>query len=136
MPLLEQVLKKYPKDVRQIYKSFPIGNHKFSRQAAATALAAGKQGKFWQAYDLLFKDFNKLNDTVIRNIARSLKLDMGRLDRDIKSKEIQNAIDRDIAEGQRNGVRGTPTIFINGKLLQQRSLAGFSYMIDRELGKK
>ncbi len=136
MPLLEQVLDKYPKDVKLIYKSFPIANHKYARQAAATALAAWKQGKFWQVHDLFFKNFNKLNDTEIRKIAQGLKLDMKKLDRDIKSNEIQSMIDRDIQEGQRHGVRGTPTIFINGKLLQQRSLAGFSALIDKELGKK
>jgi len=129
------VLEKYPEDVKLVYKSFPISNHKFARQAAAAALAADRQGKFWEIHDRLFEKYNQLNDTVIRNIARGLGLDMKRLERDMKDRKIQSMITRDIEEGRRVGVRGTPTVFVNGKLLQQRSLAGFSAMIDSELKK-
>ncbi len=135
MPLLKQVLEKYPKDVKLVYKSFPISSHKFARQAAAAALAADRQGKFWEMHDRLFEKYNQLNDTEIRNIARGLGLDMKKLDIDMKDRRIQSMITRDIEEGRRIGVRGTPTIFVNGKLLQQRSLAGFSSMIDSELKK-
>ncbi len=136
MPLLKQVLEKYPKDVKLVYKSFPISSHKFARQAAAAALAADRQGKFWEMHDRLFEKYNQLNDTEIRNIARGLGLDMKKLEIDMKDRRIQSMITRDIEEGRRIGVRGTPTIFVNGKLLQQRSLAGFSAMIDNELNKK
>jgi len=135
VPLLKQVLEKYPRDVKLVYKSFPIRNHKFARQAAAAALAADRQGKFWEMHDRLFEKYNLLNNTVIRDIARGIGLDMKRLERDMKDREIQSMITRDIEEGGRIGVRGTPTVFVNGKLLQQRSLAGFSAMIDSELKK-
>ena len=135
MPLLKQVLEKYPKDVKLVYKNFPIRSHKFARQAAAAALAANRQGKFWEMHDRLFEKYDQLNNTEIRNIARSIGLDMKRLERDMKDREIQSMITRDIEEGGRIGVRGTPTVFVNGKLLQQRSLQGFSAMIDSELKK-
>lgn len=135
MPLLEQVLEKYPRDVKLVYKNFPLANHKFARTAAAAALAAQRQGKFWQMHDRLFEKYNQLNETVIKDVARRLGLDMTRLERDMKDREIQGLITRDIEEGRRIGVRGTPTVFVNGKLLQQRSLAGFSAMIDNELKK-
>jgi len=133
--LLKQVLEKYPKDVKLVYKNFPIRSHKFARQAAAAALAANRQGKFWEMHDRLFEKYDQLNNTEIRNIARSIGLDMKRLERDMKDREIQSMITRDIEEGGRIGVRGTPTVFVNGKLLQQRSLQGFSAMIDSELKK-
>ena len=136
MPLLKQVLEKYPRGVKLVYKNFPISSHKFARQAAAAALAADRQGKFWEMHDRLFEKYNQLNNTVIRDIAKSLGLDMKRLERDMKDREIQSMITRDIEEGGRIGVRGTPTIFVNGELLQQRSLQGFSAMIDSELRKK
>jgi len=135
VPLLKQVLEKYPKDVKLVYKNFPIRSHKFARQAAAAALAANRQGKFWEMHDRLFEKYDQLNNTEIRNIARSIGLDMKRLERDMKDREIQSMITRDIEEGGRIGVRGTPTVFVNGKLLQQRSLQGFSAMIDSELKK-
>ena len=135
MPLLEQVLEKNPKDVKLVYKNFPLRNHKFARPAAIAALAAGKQGKFWEFHDLLFKDYNRLNEQKFQEIARELNLDMEQFEKDQKDPEILALISRDMSEGSQAGVRGTPTLFVNGRLLRNRSLAGFKDMIDKELKK-
>ncbi len=135
MPLLEQVLEKNPKDVKLVYKNFPLRNHKFARPAAIAALAAGKQGKFWEFHDLLFKDYNRLNEQKFQEIARELNLDMEKFEKDQKDPEILALISRDMSEGGRVGVRGTPTLFVNGRLLKNRSLAGFQDMIDKEVKK-
>lgn len=135
MPLLEQVLEKNPKDVKLVYKNFPLRNHKFARPAAIAALAAGKQGKFWEFHDLLFKDYNRLNEQKFQEIARELNLDMEKFEKDQKNPEILALISRDMSEGGRVGVRGTPTLFVNGRLLKNRSLAGFQDMIDKEVKK-
>jgi len=58
MPTLEQVLEKYPKEVRVVELNFPLNKHKLARPAAAAALAAGKQGKFWESHKLLFDNYN------------------------------------------------------------------------------
>lgn len=126
----------YPKKVRIVQLNYPLRNHKYSRTAAAAALAAGKQGKFWELNDLLLNNFNKLNDQFIVTLAGGLDLDMERFDRDRKSQDIAGLIDRDLTQGPKHGVQGTPTVFINGKLLGNRSLEGISHMIDRELGRK
>ncbi len=135
MPLLEQVLEKNPKDVKLVYKNFPLRNHKFARPAAIAALAAGKQGKFWEFHDLLFKDYNRLNEQKFQEIARELNLDMEQFEKDQKDPEILALISRDMSEGSQAGVRGTPTLFVNGRLLRNRSLAGFQDMIDKEVKK-
>ena len=135
MPLLEQVLEKNPKDVKLVYKNFPLRNHKFARPAAIAALAAGKQGKFWEFHDLLFKDYNRLNEQKFQEIARELNLDMEQFEKDQKDPEILALISRDMSEGGQAGVRGTPTLFVNGRLLRNRSLAGFQDMIDKEVKK-
>ena len=135
MPLLEQVLEKNPKDVKLVYKNFPLRNHKFARPAAIAALAAGKQGKFWEFHDLLFKDYNRLNEQKFQEIARELNLDMEQFEKDQKDPEILALISRDMSEGGRAGVRGTPTLFVNGRLLKNRSLEGFQDMIDKEVKK-
>ena len=62
MPVLEQVLEKNPDKVKLVFKNFPLRNHKFAMPAATAALAAEKQGKFWEFHDLLFKDYNRLNE--------------------------------------------------------------------------
>ena len=138
MPLLEQVLEQYPEDVRLVFKHFPLGNHKFAGKAALATMAANEQGRFWPLHDLLFAHYNRLDDEKITDLARQAGLDMERYEQDMKTevRRYTDLIRRDMIEGQRNGVRGTPTIFINGKLLRQRSLPGFRNVIDEELTKK
>ena len=103
--------------------------------AAIAALAAEKQGKFWEFHDLLFKDYSHLNEEKIKEIAQQLKLNMEKFEKDRKDPQIMAMINRDIAEGNRAGVRGTPTVFINGRLLRNRSMAGFQELIEKALKK-
>ena len=135
MPVLEQVLERYPNDVKLVFKNFPLRNHRFAKPAAIAALAAEKQGKFWEFHDLLFKDYNRLNAQKFGEIAQQLNLDMEKFDQDQKDPGIMAIIKRDLSEGNRVGVRGTPTVFINGRLLRNRSLSGFQELIDKALKK-
>lgn len=135
MPLLKQVLEQYPDDVKLVFKHFPLRNHKFARKAATAALAAESQGKFWEFHDLLFKDYNKLNDKKVAEIAAALALNQEAFEDKMKDPLIRAKINQDVKEGVDAGVRGTPAIFINGRLLKNRSLAGFRAIIDKELGK-
>ncbi len=138
MPLLEQVLEQYPKDVKLVFKQFPLGNHKFAGPAALASMAANDQGKFWEFHDLLFANYSSLSDAKIRELATEAGLDMVRYDQDMKEKgsDYLSLVRRDFHEGQQIGVRGTPSIFVNGKLLRQRSLPGFRAMIEQEIAKK
>lgn len=104
-------------------------------KAATAALAAGSEGKYWEFHDLLFKNYNKLNDQKIQEIALELGLDQAEFNEKMKDPRIRAAIRQDVQEGARAGVRGTPTIFINGKRLRDRSLRGFQAAIDKELQK-
>ncbi len=136
MPLLEQVLEKYPEEVKIVFKNFPLNSHKFAKKAATAALAASSQGKFWEFHDLLFKNYNRLNDRKIRDIALELGLDMVKFDKKMKDPLIQERISQDLWDGNRADVRGTPTVFVNGKRLRDRTLPGFQKIIDRELQKQ
>jgi len=133
VPVLEQVLEKYPNEVKLVFKNFPLRNHKFAMPAAIAALAAEKQGKFWEFHDLLFKDFNRLNAQKVKEIAQQLNLDMEKFDKDQRDPQIRAMINRDVSEGNRVGVRGTPTVFINGRLLRNRSMTGFQELIEKSL---
>jgi protein-disulfide isomerase len=135
VPVLEQVLEKYPNQVKLVFKNFPLRNHKFAMPAATAALAAEKQGKFWEFHDLLFKNYNRLNEQKVKEIAQELNLDMEKFEKDLKDPRIRAMINRDLAEGNRAGVRGTPTIFINGRLVRNRSMAGFQELIEKALKK-
>jgi len=130
------VLEKYPKEVKLVVKQFPLPNHAFARKAAVAALAAGKQGKFWEVHEKLFANQRELNDTKVEGIARDLGLNMELFTQDLKDPAIGSLIDRDLNNGRQANVRGIPTIFVNGKLLNQRSIQGFQEAIEAELKKK
>jgi protein-disulfide isomerase len=135
VPVLEQVLEKYPEDVKVVFKNFPLKNHKFAMKAAVAALAAESQGKFWEFHDLLFKNYNKLNDQKIQEISLAVGLNQEEYEKKVKDPAIQQRVRQDALEGRQAGVRGTPTIFINGRRLKDRSLKGFQAAIDKELQK-
>jgi protein-disulfide isomerase len=135
VPLLEQVLDKYPKEVKLVFKNYPIKSHKFARKAALAALSAGKEGKFWEFHDKVFENFNRLGDAKIRDIAVEIGLDMDKFEKGLASPDSLELIRRDVQDARNAGVRGTPTIFINGRRLENRSLAGFQAVIDAELKK-
>jgi protein-disulfide isomerase len=135
VPVFEQVLEKYPQDVKLVFKNFPLRNHKFAEKAAIAALAAGEQGKFWEFHDLLFKNYNKLSDQKIQEIAQAVGLNMEEYEKKKKDPAIERKVRQDFSEGRQAGVRGTPSIFINGIRLRDRSLNGFQAAIDKQLEK-
>lgn len=103
--------------------------------AAKAAMAAHNQGKFWEFHDRLFAD-TPLNNDKIKQIAVDLGLDMDRYEKDMNSPAVQQLVIRDLREGQDVGVRGTPTLFLNGAPVKNRSPAGIQEMIDTQLAKR
>lgn len=123
-----------------MYKSFPLSSHKLARPAVEGALAAGKQGRFWEFHDKVFSYLapgskKRLDAKELGQIPIDMGLDMARYLKDMKSPEIKKLIDRDMREGRNAGVRGTPSLFINGIRVKDRSLAGLQKLIDSELKK-
>ena len=110
--------------------------HNYARKAAIAALAAGKQGKFWEAHERLFASQNDLSDTKVEAIAVEIGLDMEQFNKDLKDPAIASLIDRDLNDGRKANIPGTPAVYVNGKLLNQRSLQGFQQAIEPELKKK
>ena len=135
MPLLEQVLERYPRQVKVVFKNYPLRKHKYARSAALAALAAGEQGKFWEFHDQLFRKYRQLNDQTIDQIAKQLALDEPRFQRDRASPTLAQQVQADMDEARRVGVRGTPTVFVNGRLVKDRSVDGISALVEAELRK-
>ena len=136
MPQLEQLLKKYPGKVKLVFKNFPIRSHQYAVKAAAAALAAEPLGKFWEFHDMLFSNYNRLNDQKIQEIVGLLGLDETKFKEQQKNPAITERIRQDYEEGIRLGVRGTPTIFINGKKLRGRGMESMEAVIEKELQKQ
>ncbi len=130
---VDEVLAKNPATVRVVFKQFPLRMHNMAMPAALASLAAREQGKFWPLHDLLFANFNQLNEEKIRSLAQQAGLDMGRFDRDRTSQRLLEEVARDQQLGQQAEVKGTPTLFLNGKVLRERTLADVQKLIDREV---
>jgi protein-disulfide isomerase len=136
---VDQLLAAYPKDVRFVYKQFPLEQiHPNALNASKAAVAAGKQGKFWEMHDELFKISKDLSMPNIQAKAKAIGLDLKKFDADMAAPETEKAVRDDLAVGRTAEVSGTPTFYINGKRVMNRTLDGMKAMVDDALksGKK
>lgn len=134
--LIQQVLEQYPNKVKLVVKNFPLSRHRFAFKAALGAMAANAQGKYWEFRRELFKNYRSLSDAKILEIARNLGLDMAKFTKDMNSRAAREFVTRDIVNGRQIGVRGTPTIFVNGKRVEIRTPFDLFTVIDAELKRK
>jgi protein-disulfide isomerase len=130
------LLETYPGQVKVVHKNFPLRNHKYAGKAAAASLAADKQGRFADFSEELFKNARALSDKKVEEIVAQLELNQEQFKKDWNAPETAAQVSKDMKDGQQAGVRGTPTIFVNGRRLRQRSVQGFQVLIERELEKK
>jgi protein-disulfide isomerase len=129
------LLKKYPESIRIVLKNYPLKNHKFATKAAIAALSAGRQGKFWEFHDELFKNYRQLSDKKLNEIARKLDLNEAQFQKDRKDPEIVAKVQGDYREGRNIGVRGIPAVFVNGKRIRNRDLRTIGSIIEKEIQK-
>jgi protein-disulfide isomerase len=128
------VMKAYPKDVKLIYKQFPLSMHPHAELAAEASLAAREQGKFWEMYEVLFKNFRQLSRNSILEMAKDLGLDMSKFQADLDSGKFKKEVEKDIADGEAANVYGTPAFYINGKQYNgEVSLAALKPILATEL---
>jgi protein-disulfide isomerase len=120
--VLHEVLARFPKDVRLVFKHYPISFHAFAPGAASAAVAAGAQGKFWPMHKMLFERQDRLADSDLESYATELGLDLQRFREDRASAATEERIVRDKRQGEGLGIHATPTMFINGREVQNASL--------------
>jgi protein-disulfide isomerase len=109
------IVRNFPKDVRLVFKQFPLDQHRDAEFGAEAALAAHAQGKFWPMHDLLYAGFPDLSRRTVFNYAKQLNLDMKQFTADVDSHKYRNRVQMEEKQGEDAGVSGTPTFFINGK---------------------
>ncbi len=145
-PTVKKILKDYEGKVRLVVRYMPL--HPNSVSAATFTEAAGEQGKYWQAQDMLFQkqpewgtkhgpspgapaDINAL----FRKYAMELGLDMDKMDGAFAENRYAAKLERDKKDGQSLGVRQTPTLFVNGRKLARLYESDLKSLIDEELKK-
>ena len=138
--LVDDILKKYPNDVKVLIKNFPLSFHKQAMKAAQYALAADRQGKYKEMYHAIMEDFRKLktNEDMPLDIAATMGLDVEKLKADANDPAIKAQIDKEINQLKNSGIPrlAVPKFLVAGKEPQGRDLASFSRIIDAELKKK
>ena len=148
--MIDEILAKYPNDVKVVFKSFPLSSHKQAFKASKYAIAAGRQGKFNEMFNAIFKDNTwkqlRNNEDLPRELAAELGLDLAQLDKDMTDPAIDALIQQEYQQlkslgnsyetDQYAGVRlAVPKFFINGREPEGRSLADWSKVIEEELKK-
>jgi predicted DsbA family dithiol-disulfide isomerase len=114
-PLLKKLVDESNGAVRLCFKHFPLLGHEGTILASTAAVAAQRQGKFWEMAALLFQNMDKNQEDQVLDLASNLGLDMDRFKTDLADPEIAKMLRADKVEGARNKVNATPTLFINGK---------------------
>ena len=134
-PTLKQLLERYPGKVRLAYRDFPLDSiHPQARRAAEAARCASDQGKFWEYHDVLFTQSPQLTLEDLRRYAGQVGLDVTQFDGCLAAGVHKATVQRDLDEGNRLGITGTPAFFINGRTLTgAQPLEAFARLIDQEL---
>jgi len=120
-PILEQMQQEFGDKLRITFRNFPLAQaHPHAVAAASSAEAAGLQGKFWEMHDLIYEHQAEWKDKtdvgpIFEGYAKQIGLNIERWKKDVGSEQIAQRIFLDSRRGQSMGVKGTPTVFINGR---------------------
>jgi protein-disulfide isomerase len=113
---VHRLLDTHPGLIRFVFRNFPIPQlHPHAEQAAEAAEAASAQGRFWEMYERLLTPSSRLDLDSLLDYAANLDLDLGRFRSDVVGRAYAWRIERDVAEGVRNGVNATPKFYVDGE---------------------
>jgi protein-disulfide isomerase len=138
VPTLKKVREVYGDKVRVVWKDFPLTQiHPQAFKSAEAAHCAGEQGKFWDYHDKLFANQEALQADDLKKYASDLGLDAAKFGPCLDSSKYAERVRDGVSAGSRLGVNSTPTLYINGRMLQgAQPFETFAAMIDEELAKK
>jgi protein-disulfide isomerase len=134
---LTSLQKEYGEKIRVVFRQFPLTyKHPRAQKAAEASLCAHDQNRFWEFHDTMFGNQADLSTDGLKATARSLKLDTAAFDACLDSGSFIDSVNKQIDEGYSTGVKVTPTIFVNGRMLVgNRDSLEIRKLIDEELGK-
>ena len=116
-PTIRQIVGDYAGRVKLYFRHYPLSIHKYAQKASEAAECAGDQGKFWEMHDKMFANQEALDVASLKSYAAAVGVNVDKFASCLSSGMKAAAVKADLAEGQSKGVEGTPSFFINGKLL-------------------
>ena len=129
-PMLEQLVKDYGNKVRLVTRDFPLSQHTEAFKAAEAAEAAREQGKYWEYIQVLLRNQSALSVEKLKGYATEISLDRARFDKALDSGKFTEAVQRDLEDGAKLGINGTPTIFINGRRVSAKGYDELKASVD------
>lgn len=132
-PVIDRLADEYRDRIKLVIRDFPLSQHENAVKAAEAAEAARAQGKYWEYVALLFRNQSALQVDKLKEYATQLGLDRAKFDAALDGNLFVDKVRRDMIDGQRLGVNGTPTIFINGRRITDRSYEGMKATIEAAL---
>lgn len=135
-PVLERIISEMGDRVRVVVRDYPLAQHTHAFKAAEAAEAAREQDKYWEYTALLFRNQSALEVANLKQYAASLGLDRARFDAALDSGKFADKVRRDITDGDKVGVSGTPSLFVNGKRVNDRTYEGLKAAIEAAIKKK
>jgi protein-disulfide isomerase len=114
-PLSTHIRNVYGRDVRFVFRQFPLRSNPHAHLAAEASLAAQAQGKFWEYHDILFSNQHDLSRAALERYAQAAGLDLPRFRRALDQAQFAAAVDRDLELGRRVSVKDLPALFVNGR---------------------
>ena len=137
-PTVLEILKKYPTQVRLVYRHMPLdGLHPRARAAAVAAVCAEQQGKFWEYHDALFTNQQALADADLDKYATEIGLDAAAFKTCRQDPASESRVNTDATAARAAGLTGTPAFFVNGILVSgARPIEDFARWIDQEIAAK
>lgn len=133
-PVLKDIISQYGNRVRLVVRDFPLTKiHENAFQAAIAANAARNQGKYFEFKEILYKNQKTLDTESLKKLAAKVGLNVKKFENDLKNKKFADEIRKDIADGKKYGVSGTPSIFVNGYKIRGLSAKSFRKAIERAL---
>lgn len=131
-PVLKQLLDSNKDKLRIVFKHLPLPMHPNAEPAALAAIAAQKQDKFWQMHDALFQTTNWTPGVIEQN-AQKIGLNMEKFKADLSNPETEMQLAKDKSDAQLADVVSTPSMFINGRPVRDRSLLALQTMVNEAL---
>ncbi len=135
-PVIERLVTEYGDRVRLVVRDFPLQQiHPEARKAAEAAEAAREQGKYWDFTAILFRNQSALKPEQLKQYAQVIGLDRTKFDTALDSGKFADKVERDIIDGQRFGISGTPTFFVNGRRAKDITYEALKAAIEAALKK-
>lgn len=133
---LKSLLKLYPKELKIVFRHNPMPFHKDAAKASEASQCANDQNKFWEFHDLLFEHQDKMDEAMLNEHVKTLKLDEAAYKECMSSGRAGKRVKQDLEIGHNLGITGTPTFFINGlRLVGAVPEQQFRLLIDTELSR-